>query len=132
MRHVFANLIPALAKDLLDILHDPGNEDDYMCLKIEENIHDGNTHLHYIFALGVAANFALIKAEIPLLPFSPALIKVAIHGIDSILDDRFIQTMYEQQWDLISQVPADGFIAISNMLSLKSFIVGHLNMSVCY
>ena len=130
MRHVFANLVPELGKDSLDILHDPGNEDGYMTRKIEENLPGGDARLHYIVALGVAANLALIKAEVPPLPLSPALIEAAIHGIESILDNRFIQTMYERQWNLISQIPIDGNIEIPNVLSLKSFVIGHLNMNV--
>ncbi|KAJ2912506.1 hypothetical protein MD484_g7903, partial [Candolleomyces efflorescens] len=68
-----------------------------MSLKIEENLPSSDAWLHYIFALDVAANLALIKAEVPPLPLFPALIEAAIHGIRSILDNQFIQTMYKRQ-----------------------------------
>jgi len=128
MREVIMEAIRILSSPEIGILEDLSNDDGYFSLKFGGFVSDDT--LNSVFTLGVLCALCVIKAHAGPDPISPILIQAAIGGIDSIMDDTWLQVTAEQAASLLSILPEDATTPIPNNIDLRRLVESRMNCRV--
>lgn len=94
-------------EDVMDVDGDVSSllDDGYVSLKLSR--FPSPEKLDIIFALGRICAWYLVKINSGPDPISPALLELVMNGVSSIMDEKWLSTLYPTLADVLSVVPPD-------------------------
>ena len=126
MRQVLSQALAIFRNTHHDIVEHLGNADDYVGLKISADGIVQEDTLDVYYAFGVLCAIFLIKTHSAPEPISPALIQMAIGGIDSILEPEWIASVSPSVSKILSLLPVNPDEPIPDIPVLRAFIEAKL------
>lgn len=121
MREVISEAMRLASEGIVEFLD---NNDDYVTLKISADCIVDEEVLNRCFALGALCSILMIKTHSAPEPISPMLIQAVIEGVDSIMEDRWLETVSPPVAKVLALIPSNFDAPIPDDPNLRSLIRG--------